>query len=155
MLDNLVLKNAKSYFESKENNNLQMVVNAISVILDMSYTARREGLLELEHYAATELKSTNRAHAFAKRAVMLIVNGTEPEVMQDILSRKIMIEGAETFVGYVYYIVMHGMLLVQMGMHPLLIKEELCGCIPDKYEMLVTASLKEQFPELVDLMGEG
>lgn len=55
----------------------------IKKIIDLSNTARKEGLLALEE-AASGLEDT-----FMKKGVMLIVDGTEPELVKSILEAEI------------------------------------------------------------------
>ncbi|MCR5669802.1 MAG: motility protein A [Butyrivibrio sp.] len=55
----------------------------IKKIIDLSNTARKEGLLALEE-AASGLED-----AFMKKGVMLIVDGTEPELVKSILEAEI------------------------------------------------------------------
>ncbi|MCR4997752.1 MAG: motility protein A [Butyrivibrio sp.] len=55
----------------------------IKQIIDLSNTARKEGLLALEEAAG------NLDDAFMKKGVMLIVDGTEPELVKSILEAEI------------------------------------------------------------------
>ncbi len=55
----------------------------IKQIVDLSNTARKEGLLALEEAAS------NIEDAFMKKGVMLIVDGTEPELVKSILEAEI------------------------------------------------------------------
>ncbi|WP_026524297.1 MULTISPECIES: motility protein A [unclassified Butyrivibrio] len=55
----------------------------IKQIIDLSNTARKEGLLALEEAAG------NIEDAFMKKGVMLIVDGTEPELVKGILEAEI------------------------------------------------------------------
>lgn len=55
----------------------------IKKIIDLSNTARKEGLLALEEAAG------NLEDAFMKKGVMLIVDGTEPELVKSILEAEI------------------------------------------------------------------
>ena len=57
--------------------------SVIKKIIDLSNTARKEGLLALEE-AAGSLED-----AFMKKGVMLIVDGTEPELVKSILEAEI------------------------------------------------------------------
>ena len=55
----------------------------IKTIIDLSNTARKEGLLALEEAAG------NLEDAFMKKGVGLIVDGTEPELVKSILEAEI------------------------------------------------------------------
>ena len=57
--------------------------SVIKSIIDLSNTARKEGLLALEEAAG------NLEDAFMKKGVMLIVDGTEPELVKSILEAEI------------------------------------------------------------------
>ena len=57
--------------------------NVIKVIIDLANTARKEGLLALEE-AALELQDD-----FLQKGIMLIVDGTDPELVRNILETEL------------------------------------------------------------------
>ncbi len=58
-------------------------IQIISKIIDLSNTARKEGLLSLEE-AAADLDD-----AFLKKGIMLVVDGTDPELVRGILETEL------------------------------------------------------------------
>jgi chemotaxis protein MotA len=57
--------------------------SAIETIVSLANTARKEGVLALEESAA------NMEDQFLKKGIMLIVDGTDPELVQDIMSTEL------------------------------------------------------------------
>ena len=74
------LKSFTLIFKQSENN----VGDIIRNIIDLSNVARKEGLLSLEEAAG------NIEDAFLKKGIMLVVDGTDPELVRGILETEMM-----------------------------------------------------------------
>ena len=74
------LKSFTLIFKQSENN----VADIIRSIIDLSNVARKEGLLSLEEAAG------NIEDAFLKKGIMLVVDGTDPELVRGILETEMM-----------------------------------------------------------------
>ena len=59
------------------------IPGTIKLIITLSNTARKEGLLALEEYAA------NLEDPFLKKGILLIVDGTDPELVRNILETEL------------------------------------------------------------------
>lgn len=120
------------------NENIKRMSACMNNVLLLSHIARREGLLALEEYAST-LDTSNNDNAFINMAVMLIVDGTDPEFVRNILENKIIangISGEDSIFGYV---IMEGALMVQAGVNPYIIQETFKSMIPNKYTDVIGA----------------
>ncbi|NLI89170.1 MAG: motility protein A [Epulopiscium sp.] len=73
------LKTAKLAFKSQDLDPGEVIKN----IIDLAFTARKEGLLALEEMA------NNMDDEFLKKGILLIVDGTDPELVRNILETEL------------------------------------------------------------------
>lgn len=125
-----VLRNAKRHFK---NDILLNIVDVIRKIKEISELARREGLLAMEEYANESLSENVEMERFIKEGILLIVDGTEPSILKEVLSNQIAVEGLEKFESYLKFIIMNGMLMVQNGINPRFIEYFLLSYLPGEY----------------------
>ena len=98
--------------------------DAVTTIITLSVTARREGLLALEE--AVEKVSSE----FLKQLIMLVVDGTEPALIAEIATNEYWVnapEGAQAMAEYMY---LRGILGIQAGENDRLLKEVLLSLMP-------------------------
>lgn len=130
----------------------------IEDLVECANIARKEGVLALEDYA------WNHENYFLRMALSLVVDGTDPALVENILKTVI---GSEEHKGSALLervIISAGMLCVQQGMNPYTMKYKLYGYLgedylkandipkePDKtpYLTLVAQSRKEPLPEAI------
>lgn len=128
-----ILGHAKTHLldgETPKEQNLAQVVRVLQKVLKASTTARKEGLLALDDYISEIRKSTALLDTFLADALLLIVDGTDPEFVRGILSNKIAVQGPDTLEGYLFYIMMEGTLQIQAGVNPRIIEETMYSYLP-------------------------
>ncbi len=92
------------------------VSEGVGKIIDWSNTARKEGLLGLEHAANTE------DDMFARKALQLLVDGSEPEVIRNVMEVDLVVreqrehQGADFFASMGGYAPTIGILGAVMGL---------------------------------------
>ena len=107
-----------------------LLLQAISNIIKCSHVARKEGLLALEEFANEEVPEEPYVNKFFKEAAILVCDGTDPDYLETMLSREILIARPNSFEGYLCYITMKGILDVQLGTNPYILRESLIRLIP-------------------------
>lgn len=101
----------------------------LSHLTQCSLTARKEGLLALEEYAFA-LSEEILTEKFLRDALLLVCDGTDPDMVELLLSRDILILRPNSFEGYVCYITMKGVLDIQAGENPYIMRETLIHLLP-------------------------
>lgn len=104
----------------------EKIKETIEEIIRISVIARHEGLLALEDYANKTTNST------VKSAIMLVVDGTDPELVRRMLEMKHFANGRGGAEGLSELMILEGILLVQDGCHPNVIEEFLRQMVKDE-----------------------
>lgn len=98
---------------------------------------RREGLLSLEDDIPTNKFPSDRNSIF-QEGLHLIVNGTDTEIVHDILKKRILFGGKTGVELRRELIIMEGILAIQSGIHPHLVGKILISFlspeIPDSFK---------------------
>jgi hypothetical protein len=100
----------------------------VKTIIDLANLTRKEGVFALEHAV-----SKPDTPFFLKKAVMLIVDATEPRLVQEILRNFIIsshYEGAELLKRI---IMLEGSLSIQAGENPMIIGEKLLSLMGEQF----------------------
>lgn len=104
----------------------------VEKVCELSSLARHEGLLALEEAAYELEESDNRD--FLKSIIMLIVDGTAPELVEELCTAKYFSKGVEGVDALQYLIMMHGSLAIQEGERTRVIEDKLLSLVP--YEVV-------------------
>lgn len=119
---------AKHGFAEEEKARCYEMLKRLPVYL---LAAQKEGLLHLEEIA-WEIPETDAVNKFLRKAILMIVDGTDPDMVKDAMGREIVFLGTETFEAYLCYLALQGVLAIQLGYSRYLFNEILIGCIqPD------------------------
>ena len=149
IISNTVLGYAKTHLldgETPKEQNLGAVIHMMRKILAASTTARKEGLLALEECAIKNKFGTTADAVFAN-GLLLVVDGTDPEFVREILSNKILVHGLDTFEAYLFYLGMEGCLMIQAGMNPRIIEEIMYSYLPLSLVDCVSKVIREEQEE--------
>lgn len=122
MLENVRL-DAISKLKSEKEEQCRLA-DAVSAIMDLSDIAQRKGLLALEE------ETGNISSEFLKSLIMLVVDGTEPEVIVEMATNEYWVtvsEGAQAMMDYMY---LRGMLGIQSGEDRGLLEKILLSLMP-------------------------
>lgn len=101
------------------------LLEAIKTVVKLSNLARHEGLLALEE-AARSMDDTSPL----KNLIILIVDGTEPELVEDISFFRYIADGYEGRAAVEYLIYLVGTLSIQAGENPRVTEEKLLAMVP-------------------------
>ncbi len=116
----------------------KMLTDTVELLLDLSETSRKEGLLALEEraFALDEFSGSK----YLKKMLMLVVDGTDPEHVEEITLARYFASNSRGYEAFQYLIMMYGVLGIQSGMNPRVLKESLENLLPeeiaDEYERL-------------------
>lgn len=117
-------------------NNLLSVIN---LLIDISNVSRREGLLALEETVH------HSAHApgakYFTPMIMQIVDGMEPELVEDINLTKYFSGNLKADDGLIFLMYLKGVLSLQSGENPRILEQKLKAMVP---ENVVSAYEEEQ-----------
>jgi len=127
-----ILKQSRNLFLGNEAHLKELcakIFKTVNLVLEASCTARKEGLLELEEFANNQI-GTSTEIIFLKDAILYIVDGTDPELVQDLVSTKLAIMDTGSLDCYLCYLIAKGCLMIQLGMNPFLIEEQIYASMP-------------------------
>jgi AraC-like DNA-binding protein len=112
-------------------------------VLELSKKARAYGLASLES------DTDNIQSAFFRKAIWLIVDGTEPEIVKDSLMNYTLSGGNTGKELLVHLLIIEGIISIQCGMHTHLIREKLASFFGDSF----IAEMEQHYgmePEMID-----
>jgi len=116
----------------------KMLIDTVELLLDLSDTSRKEGLLALEERAFK--MEAFPGSKYLQKMLMLVVDGTDPEHVQEIILARYFSSNNTGYEALQYLIMMYGVLGIQAGMNPRVLKESLENLLPeeiaDEYERL-------------------
>lgn len=119
----------------------QHLLEIIDEITYLSNIGRKEGLLALECTAFNMDKSSKK---YMKMLIELIVDGTDPMLVEEICLMKYMANGFQAYDGLEYLMQMVGGLAIQQGENPRLIEEKLLAMVPDEVENIFRKRREEK-----------
>ncbi|MCR5673659.1 MAG: hypothetical protein K6F87_08105, partial [Lachnospiraceae bacterium] len=135
----------KGFGEEKE-----ILIRLIDVIEKLSITARKYGLLELENEVSDlEDSATN---GYLKQLMMLVVDGTDPEILEEIGIARYFAAPCNDYMALAYLIALDGSLMVQQNINPRVIRERLCSLLPE--EMYYELKKREEEGDTKDIPEE-
>jgi len=114
----------------KKEEGMMELAAAVKTMYMLCGVARREGLLSLEN-KAMELEE-EKPYSYLKGMIMLIVDGTDPELVEEVCLAKYYAEGMRGFKGLTYLVYMIGILGIQASDNPRIIEEKLLAFVPDE-----------------------
>ena len=105
------------------------LLDEIEKICNLGMIGRKEGLLALE---AEIYEKEDIYEKYLKQMVTLIVDGTSPELVEEILLMQYMTKGFGTYEGLIYLLQMVGILSIQAGENPRVTEEKLLAMVSDR-----------------------
>lgn len=104
-----------------------LLINAALTILSLSTIARREGLLILEN------STQNTESEFLKLTTMLIIDGTDPDLVIEIATNEYWTNEPKGIQAMIAYFYLRGVLHIQSGGTPQLLETLLLSLIPSTW----------------------
>ena len=108
----------------------EKVIEAYDLVREFANVARKEGLLALEE-CAQNLDINNESIELFFTLIMLLVDGTDPEILTEIGINKIITNTLPAYDGLISLIFLRGSLMIQAGTNPYLIERYLKSMIPN------------------------
>lgn len=110
----------------------EQLFDAIAEVMIMSRAGREKGLLALEE-EAEKMEKTLVHYRLLKNGAMLVVDGTDPDIIEEILTSNYWVDSQSKIEYVVGYICIRGILMVQDGMNPRIIEDMLYAVVPAMY----------------------
>ncbi len=125
---NYIMLNSQIYKEAKcSNDEKEKLLPVIKKILDLSMEARNEGLFSLEN------KIEILDNLFFQRALAMLIDGTEPDIIKERLLNYALYGDNEGYELLVRIIILEGILAIQKGMPTFMIRDMLVTFLGDNY----------------------
>jgi hypothetical protein len=108
---------------------IRPIIDAINVVSSSAIIARKEGLLSLEEYVS-QMDSNVALSRFYNELIMLVVDGTDSELVEEISLYKLISFGltdVEKVAGIIYLL---GGLSIQQGENPRVLEQKLRALVP-------------------------
>ena len=118
------------YSDRENSEKISKVIEAYDRAIFFSDIARKEGLLALEE-ASEGLDLNDVTQEFLLQSIMLVVDGTDPELVAEIGMNRIVANGFSSFEGLVVLMYYKAALMIQSGVNPRVIEEYLKSLMPD------------------------
>ena len=123
---NRYIRNVVDECEKKQG--YEILCSTIKKMCELASIARKEGLLDLE-MAACELGEIDN-NDYLKSIILLIVDGTDPELVEELGTTKYFAVDVAGFDALQYLIMLAGSLAIQAGENPRIIEERLLSLVP-------------------------
>ncbi len=164
MMDPVFFEELKAVYsnigtDTPTDDNVQQIICAYDKILYLCNLSKENGLLSLEDVA--EELSTTPIELYLQHLIMLIVDGTDPEIVRETGMIRYVSQpfyGYDALVVLIYY---KGMLLIQNGVNSRVLEEILKAMMPgyirevlEKKEIQDRADQKESMEERMDRLVE-
>ena len=118
-------------YDDRENSEkISGVIEAYDRAILFSNTARKEGLLALEE-ESEGLDLSDVTQEFLFQSIMLVVDGTDPDLVAEIGMNRIVANSFSSFEGLVVLMYYKAALMIQSGVNPRVMEEYLKSLMPD------------------------
>ncbi|MCR5054294.1 MAG: hypothetical protein K6A69_05570 [Lachnospiraceae bacterium] len=141
-----IRSNSKAVQElmDKEDAVLACMSDAAQTLIWLSEQARKEGLLWLEEAASGERVSKLVLGYELKRMIDLVVDGTDPEIVEDISMKRYFSRNYNGLEGFLYLIYLDGALNIQAGETPWVFRKSVLSFMPDQVGAEMDRILEEE-----------
>lgn len=117
------------YGDRENSEKISKVIEAYDRVILWANIARREGLLALEE-ACEGLERNDTSQEFLFQSIMLVVDGTDPELLAEIGMQRIVANNYSSYESFCVLLYYKAALLIQSGANPYIIKEYLESLMP-------------------------
>jgi len=118
------------YSDRENSEKISRVIESYDRAISFSDTARKEGLLALEE-ASEGLDLNDVTQEFLLQSIMLVLDGTDPDLVAEIGMNRIVANSFSSFEGFVVLMYYKAALMIQSGVNPRVIEEYLKSLMPD------------------------
>lgn len=117
------------YGDRENSEKISKVIDAYDRAILWANIARKEGLLALEE-ACEGLERNDISQEFLFQSIMLVVDGTDPELLAEIGMQRIVANNYSSYEGFCVLLYYKAAMLIQSGANPHIIKEYLESLMP-------------------------
>jgi hypothetical protein len=107
----------------------KVLFDAVEMMAELSCTARKEGLLYLED--ATRDMGKSGADGYLSQIILLVVDGTEPEIVEEIGTAKYFASCVSGYEALLLIAYLWGTLAIQAGANPRVLEQQLLSIMPE------------------------
>lgn len=137
-------------------NNMGRIETAYNNVIKLAKISRKEGILALE-FNAGFVKDTRNLADDLSWMIHLIVEGTEPVVMEEFLTNRFLANNYKSIDAFVYYLYARGSMYIQEGNSPYQIEEFFNSVLPSSVHRQQTGGFyfgKEYYKYTEDNRGK-
>lgn len=109
----------------------KLLLDTVDKMLELSLLARHEGILALEEAAESSLVEFPGGR-YLKNMLCLIVDGTDPALLDEICINKYFTLGIEGYDAIQYIMMLSGILDIQAGVNTRVIEKQLLSMLSDE-----------------------
>jgi len=143
MLDYFDCMMLKSAARSSTKADREKMIDVICALSELMHVARREGLLALEE-RNSQIQEDESIFSFIKEAIFLVVDGTDPELLKDIMGTKVLRSEPETVEQYMKYAALKVVLMIQEGINPFIIDKMMEALFPSDVHYAASVIFSER-----------
>ena len=107
-----------------------MLIDTIHLLEELANTARKYGLLELEERARKAESAPGGR--YLKQFICLVVDGIDPELLEEMAELRYYTAPINSYSALQYLIIVKGILEIQQGTNPVVIREVLLCMLPEE-----------------------
>jgi hypothetical protein len=126
---NMAVKEIEAADSARAKAGTKMLFDAVKMMEELSCAARKEGLLYLEEATCDMDKSG--ANGYLSQMILLIVDGTEPEIVEEIGTAKYFASCVSGYEALLLIAYVWGALSIQAGANPRVLEQQLLSIMPE------------------------
>lgn len=116
--------------EGEKKEKIDKVIDAYYRVLDFADEGRKEGLLALD-FKSEGLDMNDRAQAMFFSHIQMVVDGTEPKLLKDIMINELITSGLSSYEGLMALMYLRGSIMIQGGDTTRVIEMMMKSLLPD------------------------
>lgn len=126
--------------------NYKRLESIIMLALEAMENGHNEGMLALEAWSREKLTENLPEYIFMKEAIELYADGVMPDMVEEMLQRKILVLQPESLEGYLCFLIMDALNPKNQELLPYVMEKRLLSCVPNEVkERLGETIFKWQF----------
>ena len=109
-----------------------LFLDECALIVKFADIVKKQGFLELESYILKLEESGNDINADLKRMIKMVIDGTDPLLIEDIQMKRYFSAGMSEYEGFMFLVYLDSALYIQQAVPKYVIEENLKSYMPDK-----------------------
>ncbi len=146
-MNDLYFEKLRSYYldtklEEDNTDKIDEMLRLYGLVVELGKISRTKGILDLED-TAKDLDDNNACESYLKKIIMLIVDGTDPENVEEVGMTSVISGDFDSFDSIICLMCLRGALLIQEGQNPYAIGNILRALFPKFVLQIYEARLLE------------